>query len=222
MRAADAADWIRVTVGGDVRVAGTGNVEAAARSGVVVLAVPYDVHDELVHELSPHLTGRVIVTLREPAGLRRVRAVRSARRRWIDRRGDGGSPVRRARRRRLPPPFGGEPWPANARSLREAVMVCGGGDAACDLVSRATSRVARHGDKSALNMLERPQKEYLCPNTTSPYRWYRPARKGPRQGPRGRLHGVLSGHAVLQGAAMQLHAAKWASARRMASERFTF
>jgi len=141
VRAADAADWIRVTVGGDVRVAGTGNVEAAARSGVVVLAVPYDVHDELVHELSPHLTGRVIVTLREPAGLRRVEPCGLP--------VAGGSIVEVTAAALSDARVVGAFHHLSAVSLgrlmhdlsEEAVMVCGGGDAACDLVARLASDV---------------------------------------------------------------------------------
>ncbi|MGW1681810.1 NADPH-dependent F420 reductase [Saccharopolyspora sp. NPDC002376] len=42
------------------------NVEACARASLVVMAIPYDGHDQLVQELSPHLSGKIVVTCVNP------------------------------------------------------------------------------------------------------------------------------------------------------------
>lgn len=66
-RAEAAAAEIRERVG-DVTVSGATNAEAAGGADVVVLAVPYDGHDDLVRELAPTLAGKVVVSCVNPLG----------------------------------------------------------------------------------------------------------------------------------------------------------
>jgi len=66
-RAAVAADEIRERVP-DADVTGAGNADAAAAADVVVLAVPYDGHDELVDDLAPVLEGKTIISCVNPLG----------------------------------------------------------------------------------------------------------------------------------------------------------
>ena len=49
-------------------VSGAGNVDAAAAAEVVLLAVPYDGHDELVDDLAPVLEGRTVISCVNPLG----------------------------------------------------------------------------------------------------------------------------------------------------------
>lgn len=51
-----------------VAVTGATNRDAAQASDVVVLAVPYDGHDELVADLAPALAGKVVVSCVNPLG----------------------------------------------------------------------------------------------------------------------------------------------------------
>jgi 8-hydroxy-5-deazaflavin:NADPH oxidoreductase len=60
--AADLAD----ATGGDIR--GLANDEAAAAADVVVLAVPWDGHAELVRALAPALAGKLVVDCVNPLG----------------------------------------------------------------------------------------------------------------------------------------------------------
>jgi NADPH-dependent F420 reductase len=52
----------------DAVVSGAGNDEAADRAQVVVLAVPYDGHDELVSALADRLAGKVVISCVNPLG----------------------------------------------------------------------------------------------------------------------------------------------------------
>src|SRR3954452_16078154 len=52
----------------DARVSGASNADAAAQAEVVVLAVPYEGHDELVASLAEPLTGKVVVSCVNPLG----------------------------------------------------------------------------------------------------------------------------------------------------------
>ncbi len=49
-------------------VSGTGNADAAAAADVVLLAVPYDGHDELVDDLAPVLEGKTVISCVNPLG----------------------------------------------------------------------------------------------------------------------------------------------------------
>jgi 8-hydroxy-5-deazaflavin:NADPH oxidoreductase len=66
-RAEAAATEIRERVP-DGQVSGAGNADAAADAEVVVLAVPYDGHDELVDDLAPVLEGKTIISCVNPLG----------------------------------------------------------------------------------------------------------------------------------------------------------
>lgn len=55
----------------DADVSGAANADAAARADVVVLAVPYDGHDELVAALADQLAGKVVISCVNPLGFDR-------------------------------------------------------------------------------------------------------------------------------------------------------
>jgi 8-hydroxy-5-deazaflavin:NADPH oxidoreductase len=66
-RAESAAEEIRERVpSGDV--SGAANADAAAAAEVVLLAVPYDGHDELVDDLAPVLEGKTVISCVNPLG----------------------------------------------------------------------------------------------------------------------------------------------------------
>ena len=52
----------------DSTVSGAENADAAAGADVVVLAVPYDGHDDLVRSLADHLAGKVVISCVNPLG----------------------------------------------------------------------------------------------------------------------------------------------------------
>ncbi len=52
----------------EARVTGASNAEAAESADVVVLAVPYDGHDDLVGEMAPVLAGKIVVSCVNPLG----------------------------------------------------------------------------------------------------------------------------------------------------------
>ena len=52
----------------DARVSGAGNADAVAGAEVVVLAVPYDGHDDLVTSLADGLAGKVVISCVNPLG----------------------------------------------------------------------------------------------------------------------------------------------------------
>lgn len=53
-------------IAGSVR--GAANAKAAAAADLVVLAIPFDGHDELVAELAPQLAGKVVISCVNPLG----------------------------------------------------------------------------------------------------------------------------------------------------------
>jgi NADPH-dependent F420 reductase len=65
-RAAETASELAQATGGDVR--GDDNYRAAASCDVVVVAVPYDGHAELLRSLAPALGGKVVVDCVNPLG----------------------------------------------------------------------------------------------------------------------------------------------------------
>ncbi len=65
-RAAETAAELAEATGGDVR--GAANHDAAAACDVVVLAVPYDGHADLLRALAPALAGKVVVDCVNPIG----------------------------------------------------------------------------------------------------------------------------------------------------------
>lgn len=65
-RAAETAADLAEATGGDVR--GAANAEAAEAAAVVVLAVPWDGHAELVRSLAEPLAGKVLVDCVNPLG----------------------------------------------------------------------------------------------------------------------------------------------------------
>ena len=66
-RAEAAAAEIRERVA-NAQVSGATNADAAAAADVVVLAVPYDGHDDLVRDLAPALAGKVVISCVNPLG----------------------------------------------------------------------------------------------------------------------------------------------------------
>jgi len=52
----------------EAAVSGASNADAAAGAEVVLLAVPYDGHDDLVASLAAQLTGRIVVSCVNPLG----------------------------------------------------------------------------------------------------------------------------------------------------------
>ena len=52
----------------DATVTGAGNADAVAGAEVVLLAVPYDGHDELVSSLADGLAGKVVISCVNPLG----------------------------------------------------------------------------------------------------------------------------------------------------------
>lgn len=65
-RAADAAQVLAEATGG--AVTGADNAGAAAAGDIVVVAVPWDGHGELLAELAPALAGKVVVDCVNPLG----------------------------------------------------------------------------------------------------------------------------------------------------------
>jgi NADPH-dependent F420 reductase len=66
-RAQEAAAEITARVP-DGSVSGVANTDAAAGADVVVLAVPYDGHDDLVASLADRLAGKVVISCVNPLG----------------------------------------------------------------------------------------------------------------------------------------------------------
>lgn len=65
-RAVAKAEEVRAHGGEDLSVDGAENLEAANAADVVVLAVPYEGHDELVSALAPALAGKVVISCVNP------------------------------------------------------------------------------------------------------------------------------------------------------------
>lgn len=69
-RAVEAAAELSSRLVGELTgsVIGSVNTLAADRADLVILAIPYDGHDDLVAALTPHLTGKVVVSCVNPLG----------------------------------------------------------------------------------------------------------------------------------------------------------
>ena len=69
-RAAEAADELAARLDGERAgsISGADNAKAADVADLVLLAVPYDGHDDLVASLAPHLAGKVVVSCVNPLG----------------------------------------------------------------------------------------------------------------------------------------------------------
>src|SRR4051812_25052612 len=67
-RASAAAGELDERLGGDGLVAGMTNAEAAAQAAVVVVAVPWDGHNELIESLRGELSGKIVVSCVNPLG----------------------------------------------------------------------------------------------------------------------------------------------------------
>ena len=65
-RAADTARELAEATGG--KVTGADNAGAAAAGDIVVVAVPWDGHRELIEELAPALAGKIVVDCVNPLG----------------------------------------------------------------------------------------------------------------------------------------------------------
>ncbi|WP_433088556.1 NADPH-dependent F420 reductase [Dactylosporangium sp. CA-052675] len=65
-RSAERAEATAATLPGDVR--GASNAEAAAAGDIVVVAVPWEGHAELLRELAPALSGKIVVDCVNPLG----------------------------------------------------------------------------------------------------------------------------------------------------------
>jgi NADPH-dependent F420 reductase len=67
-RALEAAEELDARIAGAGSVRGAGNAKAAEAADVVLLAIPWDGHDELVEALAPQLGGKVVVSCVNPLG----------------------------------------------------------------------------------------------------------------------------------------------------------
>lgn len=67
-RAQEKADEIAAKIDGDQTLAGQDNATAAAAADIVVLAVPFDGHADLVRSLAAQLEGKIVVSCVNPLG----------------------------------------------------------------------------------------------------------------------------------------------------------
>jgi NADPH-dependent F420 reductase len=67
-RATAAADELTSRLDGSCVVSGATNLEAARKADVVLLAVPYDGHDQLVASLADVLRGKLVISCVNPLG----------------------------------------------------------------------------------------------------------------------------------------------------------
>lgn len=67
-RATVAADQLASRLAGAGAVSGASNLEAARKADVVLLAVPYDGHDELVASLADVVSGKIVISCVNPLG----------------------------------------------------------------------------------------------------------------------------------------------------------
>jgi NADPH-dependent F420 reductase len=67
-RALEAAEELDARITGAGSVRGAANAKAAEAADVVLLAIPWDGHDELVEALAPDLSGKVVVSCVNPLG----------------------------------------------------------------------------------------------------------------------------------------------------------
>jgi NADPH-dependent F420 reductase len=67
-RATAAADELTSRLHGSCVVSGATNLEAARKADVVLLAVPYDGHDQLVASMADVLRGKIVISCVNPLG----------------------------------------------------------------------------------------------------------------------------------------------------------
>lgn len=67
-RAVAAADQLTSRLAGAGAVSGASNLDAARKADVVLLAVPYDGHDELVASLAEVVSGKIVISCVNPLG----------------------------------------------------------------------------------------------------------------------------------------------------------
>jgi NADPH-dependent F420 reductase len=67
-RAGETAREISTKLGNENPLISSDNAAAAQQSEIVVLAVPYDGHADLIRELRPHLAGKTVVSCVNPLG----------------------------------------------------------------------------------------------------------------------------------------------------------
>lgn len=67
-RALEAAAGLSERISGPGSLLGAVNSKAVETAGLVVLAVPFDGHQELVSDLAPMLTGKVVISCVNPLG----------------------------------------------------------------------------------------------------------------------------------------------------------
>jgi NADPH-dependent F420 reductase len=67
-RAVEAAEEVDERLSGPGSARGAQNAKAAEAADLVLLAIPFDGHDELVEELAPQLAGRVVISCVNPLG----------------------------------------------------------------------------------------------------------------------------------------------------------
>lgn len=67
-RAQDKAEEIATKIGDGAEVTGADNVAAVAQADLVLLAVPYDGHAELVESLAAGLAGKAVISCVNPLG----------------------------------------------------------------------------------------------------------------------------------------------------------
>lgn len=71
-RAAEAAAELQQRITGAGTITGSANSVAAGEAELVVLAVPYDGHDDLVASLAAELAGKVVISCVNPLGFDKV------------------------------------------------------------------------------------------------------------------------------------------------------
>jgi NADPH-dependent F420 reductase len=70
-RAQEAAAGLTERISGPGSLLGAANTKAAETAGLVVLAIPFDGHEELVSDLAPMLAGKVVISCVNPLGFDR-------------------------------------------------------------------------------------------------------------------------------------------------------
>ena len=67
-RATAAAAELEMRLAGPGSVTGASNFEAAASADLILLAIPYNGHDDLVAALAEHLAGKILISCVNPLG----------------------------------------------------------------------------------------------------------------------------------------------------------
>src|SRR3954471_20814482 len=67
-RAAAAASELAADLPGDARISGAADLDAAAAGDVVVVAVPWEGHGDLLRDIAPALAGKIVVDCVNPLG----------------------------------------------------------------------------------------------------------------------------------------------------------